>query len=317
MIKQWDLADDAALASMYEVNVAVSIVDDPGAPIFTPRLFRGWLARGWNDDAREVWFMPGVGWYRLQLPEPENRDRAYLDLMVAPAARRRGHGSELLEHAIGRAAANDRSLIRGWAWEGSPGEAFALARGGEHDLTDIRRVQDVASAPRGGAVADGYSLLTWTGRTPDELLDGMAGLFGAMADAPHSEGAQPRVWDAARARAIDDLQLTFGTREYSVAAQHDASGELAALTRVGVDPEDPEWGYQEITAVIRAHRGHRLGLAVKSAMLDLLIPAEPRLRRIVTDNAENNKYMIAVNEALGYEVFGPPVNEYRLSVGQS
>jgi GNAT superfamily N-acetyltransferase len=314
MIKQWDLADDAAVAGMYEVNVAVSIVDDPGAPIFTPRLFRGWLARGWDDEPREVWFMPGVGWYRLQLPEPENRDRAYLDLMVAPAARRRGHGSELLEHAIGRAAANGRSLVRGWAWEGSPGEAFALARGGSHDITDIRRVQDISTAPRGAAVESGYSLVTWTGRAPEEVLAGLAGLYSAMADAPHSEGNESRVWDAARVRAADDLQVVFGTREYSVAARHNASGELAALSQVGVDPEDPEWGYQEITAVIRAHRGHRLGLAVKSAMLDLLIPAEPRLRRIVTNNSETNKHMIAVNEALGYEVFGPPMKNYRISV---
>ena len=31
------------------------------------------------------------------------------------------------------------------------------------------------------------------------------------------------------------------------------------------------------TAVVRAHRGHRLGLLVKTAMLDLLAAAEPQL----------------------------------------
>lgn len=302
---------------MYEVYAAVQAADDPRGPVFTRRMFRNWVAHGWDDEPREIWFIPGTGWYRLLLPDKENRHRSMLQLFVAPPARRHGYGSELLEHAIGRAAAHGRSLVRGGAWESTPGDAFAVAVGATHDMTAIRRAQDVTRAPRGASVADGYSLVTWTGRAPDEVLDGLARLYEAMADAPHSEGAEPAVWDAARVRAVDDLAQTFGTREYSVAARHDATGDLAALTQVGVDPEDPFWGFQEITAVIRAHRGHRLGVAVKSAMLDLLIPAEPALRRIVTDNAEGNKYMIAANEALGYEILGPPLKDYRVSVKES
>jgi GNAT superfamily N-acetyltransferase len=315
MIQRWDPADDAA--DMYEVFRAAQAADDPLGPVFTQRLFHGWVARGWDDEPRETWFIPGTGWYRLLLPDKENQDRAGIQLFVTPAARRQGHGSALLEHALDRAAAHGRSLVRGGAWEGTPGEAFALAKGATHDMTGIRRAQDVTKAPRGATVADGYSLVPWTGRTPEEMLEGMGKLFEALGDAPHSEGAEPSVWDAERVRAADDVGETFGTREYSVVARHDATGDLAALTQVGIDPDDPVWGYQEITAVIRAHRGHRLGLAVKSAMLDLLRPAEPALRRIVTDNAESNKYMIAVNEALGYEILGPPMKDYRISVKES
>jgi GNAT superfamily N-acetyltransferase len=312
VIERWDPTGDAA--DMYEVYRAVQAADDPLGPVFTQHLFHTWVAHGWADEPRETWLIPGTGWYRLILPDRENRDRAGLQLFVTPAARRQGHGSALLDHAMGRAAAHDRSLIRGGTWEGTPGEAFALAKGATHDQTGIRRVQDVAKAPRGFAVADGYSLLTWTGRTPEDLLDGMAALNSALADAPHSEGAEPTVWDAARVREAEDVQETFDVRQYTVVARHDASGELAALTQVGVDPEDPEWGFQELTAVTRAHRGHRLGVTVKSAMLDLLEPAEPALRWIVTDNAESNTYMIAANEALGYEVLGPRMKDYRISV---
>jgi hypothetical protein len=67
---------------------------------------------------------------------------------------------------------------------------------------------------------------------------------------------------------------------YSVAARHDASGELAALTEMAVDPADPGWGHQLITGVISKHRGHRLGLLVKTAMLELLRATEPQLERI-------------------------------------
>ncbi len=74
-----------------------------------------------------------------------------------------------------------------------------------------------------------------------------------------------------------------------------------------VDPADPGWGHQLITAVTRKHRGHRLGLIVKIAMLDLLATAEPQLERIVTWNAQANEHMIAVNEALGYATWARPV----------
>jgi RimJ/RimL family protein N-acetyltransferase len=62
----------------------------------------------------------------------------------------------------------------------------------------------------------------------------------------------------------------------------------------------PGWGYQFLTAVTRAHRGHRLGLLVKVATHQWLVDAEPGVRRVQTSNSETNRHMIAINEALGY-----------------
>src|SRR5260370_37742505 len=103
-------------------------------------------------------------------------------------------------------------------------------------------------------------------------------------------------------------------RDYTVAARHDATGDLAALTEIAVDPDDPGWGHQLLTAVARKHRGHRLGLLVKIAMLELLATAEPQLERIVTWNARANEHMIAVNESLGYTILGQPSTWSRLNV---
>jgi hypothetical protein len=94
-------------------------------------------------------------------------------------------------------------------------------------------------------------------------------------------------------------------REHSVAAICDSTGEMAAYTEVGVIPEQPSWGWQQLTAVIRTHRGHRLGLLVKTEMMSLLAAAEPQIEQIVTGNAATNQYMIAVNEQLGYRVVEP------------
>jgi RimJ/RimL family protein N-acetyltransferase len=55
---------------------------------------------------------------------------------------------------------------------------------------------------------------------------------------------------------------------------------------------------------VRSHRGHRLGLLLKSDMMRWLGEAEPQLRTIDTWNAESNDHMIAINERLGYRVMG-------------
>jgi hypothetical protein len=75
-----------------------------------------------------------------------------------------------------------------------------------------------------------------------------------------------------------------------------------AFTELYVFPLDPGWGFQGLTVVAGPHRGHRLGLLVKVAMLELLAEREPQLAQVVTGNADSNKHMIAINAELGYEV---------------
>ena len=87
-----------------------------------------------------------------------------------------------------------------------------------------------------------------------------------------------------------------------MAARSERTGELAGMTQVGVDPFTPRWAFQEMTAVARPHRGHRLGLLVKVAMLELLADCEPLVKRIYTSNADTNEHMVAINVELGFQV---------------
>jgi hypothetical protein len=164
--------------------------------------------------------------------------------------------------------------------------------------------------------AAGYSLVSWTGPVPDDFIERAAALYAALSDAPPDAGEAPEVWDAQRVRELNDRRPHYGTRDYSVAAVKGgrATGKLAALTEVVLDPADAGWGHQAITAVTRQHRGHRLGLLVKVAMLELLAAAEPQLERIVTWNGETNPYMIAVNETLGCTTLGPPGTSWQLDM---
>jgi RimJ/RimL family protein N-acetyltransferase len=109
----------------------------------------------------------------------------------------------------------------------------------------------------------------------------------------------------------------MGVRTYTIAAVHDASGELAAMTQLSVAPDHPKWGHQGLTAVTRQHRGHRLGLLVKAAMLGWLAETEPAIERIETGNASANAHMIAVNELLGFEPDLPAFHTVELTVAEA
>ena len=329
-IVRLDPADTDAARACHDVHVAAQTADDPAEPPQSLQVFRAWLRTGWGGNPGEVWFVPGesdgdaVGWYRIELPDLENRDRAFAIPVVHPASRRRGIGGELLRHVLERAKENGRTVLDTVVLQGSAGEAFARHAGFTAGLAEARRMLDLRKVPAGqfarlretaAGKATDYTLVSWTGVTPDEYLDQVAGTFNAMNDAPRDEGWEEDVWDAQRVRERADgiLRLT-DVRGYSVAALHDATGEMAALTQVEIDPGIPGWGYQGLTAVTRPHRGHRLGLLTKAAMLQWLAEAEPKVDRIVTGNAASNKHMIAVNETLGFELLEPGWQFHQISV---
>jgi len=327
-IEQVDLTDTEKIRECFEVSLAAQRADEPEGPWFTERPFGGWLTVGWDGDPREVWLAvdqgSAAGWYRLSLPSRENLDQAGLTLVVHPAERRRGLGLALLRHAAGRAAAHGRAVLNGGARNGSPGEAFARSVGAKAGLVEVQRVLELSRLEQGKLArlrgpaelaAGGYSLESWAGPIPEELLGDVAVLYNAMADAPRDPEIAHEEWDAQRIReGVNDLRPHYGLRHYTVVARHADTGELAALSEIAVDPANPGWGFQMNTVVIRKHRGHRLGLLAKIAMMELLATTEPQLERISTWNAEVNEHMIAINEAMGYAPWGQPVTDLRLDV---
>jgi GNAT superfamily N-acetyltransferase len=330
LIEKFDAAADEAAGALFDVYAAWAPVDEAGGPIMSRRVWCGLIERGWCAEPRENWLAraelaepggpaepgrpaesrgPVLGGYSLELPDRENLDRAGLTLLVTPERRRAGVGGTLLRHALARAAELGRRTVMSEVLEGTPGDAFARTVGAQASLVENRRTLEVEAQPRGhlarlrasaeGAAA-GYTLTSWDGPTPDEWLAPVAGLNEALADAPHVDGEQPQVWDADRVRLVDQLSEEKRLRRYSVAAVHAGTGELAALTQLSIEEADPAWGHQEMTAVTRSHRGHRLGLLTKVDMLERLAVREPRLRFVQTWNGEDNPHMVAINEALGF-----------------
>jgi len=244
-----------------------------------------------------------VGFGVLTLFRRENTDTAMMRGAVDPAYQGRGIGRALLGEL---AAATDRPRLRARAWVGTAGER-ALPRlgfkaGQTHVVRrlDLDRQHDDWARLRQEAQAEGYEFSRYRGPTPPELLDAMVVLREAINDAP-DEGDY-EAYPPERITAYESALAARRQTQYTVLARHRASGEPAGISFVCVDEFAPSIAFQEDTSVVRAHRGHRLGLRLKLEMADWLQAERPEVVATDTWNARSNHHMIAVNERLGLRV---------------
>lgn len=148
-----------------------------------------------------------------------------------------------------------------------------------------------------------YRIVSWAGPVPEEHLDAVAHLNVALStDAPTADvDWQPEVWDAARVRHADNREHLTGRGLRSLALVA-ATGEAAGITHIHDEYAHPERPEQWNTTVAAAHRGHRLGLLLKVANLQLLAAEVPQAKYINTWNAGENAYMLAINTTLGFRL---------------
>lgn len=283
-----------------------------------------------------------LGYAVLYLPQRENTHTGDLAIGVLPEHRGRGIGSALHAAAASRARHHGRTRLtcstdhraeptpgprtlapptgEGLVATDDPGVRFARRHG--WDLEQVARfsVLDVPSADDAagwarvaGLRADAeartgpeYRLLAWATPTPDELAEQFADLQTQMsADDPHAGFDQDtEAWDVERLRRAEETFAQQGRALLVMAAQHVPTGRLAAYTDFLVQDEPGEFLHQYDTLVAREHRGRRLGMLVKTANLQRVADELPGVRRIGTWNANENRWMLAINVALGFRPAG-------------
>ncbi|MFT2706496.1 GNAT family N-acetyltransferase [Clavibacter zhangzhiyongii] len=157
------------------------------------------------------------------------------------------------------------------------------------------------------AAGDAYRVVSWVDATPEHLLDDLAVLHARMStDTPAGDLPQAEdPWDAARLREAEVRRASSGRTGLTTAVEHVATGRLVGFTEIAVSPsgrrsDGHEYAYQQDTLVLAEHRGHRLGMLLKVENLLLLAREAPGADRVVTWNADENRPMLAVNEALGF-----------------
>ncbi|MFC0628774.1 GNAT family N-acetyltransferase [Kribbella deserti] len=267
--------------------------------------------------AQEIWVIRSgssvAGALFAELPLADNTDSMRITLGVLPAYRRQGYGTALYATARQVAAERNRTLllavVEAAIDEASPGKAFAERLGFTLGNTEIHRVLELPLdetlltdlAAQAAERHAGYKLVTWQNRCPDELIDAFADLHAVFAaEAPSGEvDHQPEVWDAERIRFREQQSIDQGRHGWiTVAIAPD--GTLAGHTELYVPETDLGNIYQWDTLVVPAHRGHRLGLALKVRNHLELQHAQPAKAVVHTWNAQQNDHMNAVNAQLGF-----------------
>jgi len=257
------------------------------------------------DEHAEV----ALGYAGLRIELADNLELIFGELWVSPDARRRGVGSALHAEALRVGARYGRSLLM---WEGpsstDPGE-FAGHHQGKPvervirsvlDLRTVDRARYAALAEPGPANAD-YSLIRWLDYCPPELIDSYCAAMSAMQDAPMGESVYEITgFTPEKMAAYEKGSAVLGVRRHVLAAV-DPTGEVAGFHEFASYPEEPQTLEVWDTGVVRAHRGHGLGLRIKAAAALWGMQEYPAARWLQTFNNADNAPMLRVNRELGYQ----------------
>jgi GNAT superfamily N-acetyltransferase len=321
-IRRIDPFDDAAVDAWWEAYAAARRVGmGENAVIWSREESRAELQQpSETTDRRAFVALEGgeiVGSASLALSLKDNRHMAGIGVNIPGEHRRRGVGSALLAHLEREAAAAGRTTMRAdifWPaaapadGTGDPGREFARHHGYDVAIGDLQSRLDLpvpeetidellAEAP-----AAGYSIRSWTGPVPDDLVEEWAALDALLdTEAPTGDlDIEAASSDVADYRADEQLVERQGRTSYGTVAMT-ADGHIAAYTQLVVSRDDGN-AYQWGTLVRREDRGHRLGLRVKLENLRMLQRLSPETTRVYTFNADENEHMLAVNRRLGFRM---------------
>jgi hypothetical protein len=151
-----------------------------------------------------------------------------------------------------------------------------------------------------------YRLLTWLGMPPDEWLSDLAYLKNRMSvDMPAANlDVDEETWTPDRVVSLYQGEIDGGRPMLVTVALHVPDHRLVAINELSVSNDRTRPVGQEDTLVLHEHRGHRLGMLLKVANLQELALIAPDAPLVFTFNAEENRPMLDVNEAVGFRAVG-------------
>jgi GNAT superfamily N-acetyltransferase len=312
-ISELDPGDDAGLREFYAVEEAAFRVDHPYVVLRTfPQLVQ--MVRRPSPYYRRTLLVAReagriVGTADLGLTTEDNLHLADLQVRVIPEARRRGVGRALHGETIRRARAARRTTFLGEVnqpLDGAPSPAFefasalgyAVVHEQDHHVlllpVPAERLVATATAP------DGYEIITWGNRAPDEVVEAFAAMHTQMGRDIPTGGVDHEPVEITVQRVREGEERSAVAYDHVVAAARRTSdGILGGYTLVHL-AHDADYVVQDDTLVMPDHRGHGLGMALKTSVLRILAAEHPERRIIHTWNAVENAPMQRINHQLGF-----------------
>lgn len=257
-----------------------------------------------------------LGGSLLFIPLLDNLTMAFVGAFVSPAEQGKGVGSALVEHVLEQVRSAGRTKVLAEASYGFEhrddhrSRRFAERHGFVLASTEVSRRLDLPIAEtqlqawmdEAAPHHEAYRVETFVDHVPDALLPSLCHVLNQLAlDAPtgsidfEAEQSTPQV-----RRQHDARNKKIGLRRYDTVAI-DASGDVVAASAIGVPDDDSGRVHQWSTIVLHAHRGHRLGLALKAHNLRAVQRAHPDRQSVHTCNEENNAPMVDINERFGFK----------------
>ncbi len=275
-----------------------------------------WVAEIEGEDGAGQ--LVGIG--LVSLPLEENLDTAQVALAIHPDFYGRGVGSALADKIREKVEESGRERISTWGWSpvGAdissaelPWNKIASRLGVEAKNTATFKGLDLPLSPAvseeieseiAGHAGD-YRLETWTSGIPEGQLENY-GVVLRQLDLDEPTGAvqnEAPVYTAERVREMQQRLEARGMRAIITVA-FAPDGSIAAQTEINYSGvEGNTVAFQENTLVMPAHRGHRLGTAVKLANYRVLAQEAPGIARIFTGNSDLNSHMNAINDRFGFK----------------
>jgi len=145
----------------------------------------------------------------------------------------------------------------------------------------------------------GYQAVTWSGLPPAAWREKYTTMITLSELDYPPEDRDPMPWTTERIELLLHNEIKQG-RNLITTLIMDSSSAPAAFTTLWVTNAPHEWASQGTTAVLNAHRGHRLAMLAKVANVRRLAADFPQTHQLHTEVSVDNELMWAINDRFGF-----------------